>query len=318
MSAKNIFREVAIENSKKQPQMVDQFLEDAPILEMIPFESTSDGLFNVYEEIENVAGPGLVDLDEALPIMDVETKLGQINLSVMGGKMYVGEDKARQFGGPAAYFAKKQPSILRKTGMDLETSILYNSLRAKAITSGASTGHLFDATGSNNTNYSIIAVKWVPGEVTGLYDPNGFGKGMLMDVQPLHGGNLAEFSQTTTDGRSVTVTGYGVRMKSYVGMQLANARYVSAIVNIDPAAATPDLPTEAQIDDLIESVRGQVGGSTWLYMHPKVKTALQKYKGDSLELRVGDDLVRTYETWNGIPLITSYNFKRGTEANVSV
>jgi hypothetical protein len=314
MSANNTFREVAIEHSQKQPKMVDQFLEDAPILEMIPFEETSHGLYNVYEELVDVTGAGLVDMDEALPIVDVTTKLDQVSLSVIGGKMFVGEDKARQFGGAGNYFAKKQGSVLRKTGMDLETAMLYNNIRAKAIESGGD--HLIDAGGTGSTNYSILAVKWVSGETAGLYDPNGFGKGMLMDVKPLNGGNLSDFSTTTTDGRSVTISGYGIRMKSYVGMQLANARYVSSIVNVD--LANDKLPTEAQIDDLIDSVRGQVGGSTWLYMHPKVYTSLFKYKGDSLEIRVSDEIVRSFTTWNGIPIVTSYNFKKGTEAKVTV
>lgn len=310
----DIFREIAIQNSEKQPKMVDQFLEDAPIVEMLPFERTSHGLFNVYEELVDVQGAGLVDLDEALPVVNVDSKLEQISLSVIGGEMFVGEDKAKQMGGPQAYFAKKQPSILRKTGMDLEKSVLYNNIRAKAITSGGE--HLLDATGNAGTNYSILAVKWVPGETTGLYDSNGFGRGLLFDIQALNGGNLSKFSTTTTDGRTVSINGYGVRMKSYIGMQLANSRYVSAIVNIDPANAK--LPTEAQLDDLIMSVRGQTGGSTWLYCHPKVYSALFKYKGESLELRVGDEIVRSFMTWNGIPIITSYNFEQGTEANVSV
>jgi hypothetical protein len=310
----NVFREVAIEYSDKQPKMVDQFLEDAPILEMIPFEETSHGLYNVYEELVDVQGAGLVDLDEALPVVNVDSKLASINLSVIGGEMYVGEDKAKQFGGPDAYFAKKQPAIMRKTGMDAEKSVLYNNLRAKAITSAGE--HKISAGGSANTNYSIIAVKWVPGETTGLFDPNGFGRGYLMDVKALNGGTLSKFSTTTSDGRTVSINGYGVRMKSYFGMQLANARYVSSIVNID--LVNDKLPTEAQLDDLITSVRGQTGGSTWLYMHPKVYTALFKYKGDSLELTVGDtDIRRSFMTWNGIPIITSYNFLQGTEANVS-
>lgn len=311
----DVFREIAIENSKKQPKMVDQLLEDAPILDMIPFEATSDGLFNVYEELVDVAGAGLVDLDEALPVVNVESKLEQVDLSVIGGEMFVGEDKARKFGGPEAYFARKQPTILRKTGMDLEKSILYNNVRAKALTSGGD--HKINAGGSSGTNFTILAIKWVPGETTGLYDPTGFGNGLLFDIKPLNGGNLSKFSTTTSDGRSVSINGYGVRMKSYIGMQLANARYVSGIFNIDLDSTTQKLPTEAQIDDLIESVRGQVGGSTWLYMHPKVYSALFKYKGDSLELRVGDDIVRSFMTWNGIPIITSYNFLRGTEANVT-
>lgn len=309
MSVKNTFREIAIANSSKQPEMVDQILEEAPILEMLPFQPTSDGLQHNYEEINEVTGNGLVELDEPLPEVDASTKLDSVDLGILGGKMFVGEDKANKLGGAAAYFAGKQPMIMRQTGMDAERSVLYNSLRAFAIENDPTLSgtHVFDAGGTGSTNYSIVAVKWVPGNVYGLFDPTGFGRGTLMDISAINGGELYE----DTNG----VLGYGVRMKSYFGMLTANRRYVSTIVNID--LENDDIPTERQLDDLIESVRGQTGGSTFLYMHPKVYTRLFQYKAASLELVVGDENInRTFMAWNSIPLMTSYNFLRGTEARV--
>ena len=317
MALTNTFREIAIEMSPKQPMMVDQLLEEAPILAMIPLEAASNDLWNIYEELDSVTGNGLVDIDDELPEVSSNSKLKQIDLSIIGGKQYVGEDKAKMFGGPAQYFAKKQSAILKKTGMDAETSVLYNNLRAFAIENDSSlTGaHAASAGGTGSTNYSILAVKWVPGEVTGLYSANGFGRGLLMDIQPINGGELFEHSATTEEGTK-SILSYGVRYKSYFGIQLANARYVSTIVNID--IANDNLPSETQMDTLVTSVRGQLGGSTWLYMHPKVLTALQKYKAASLRTTVevmNND--RTFEAWNGIPILTSYNFKDGTEATVS-
>lgn len=313
----NTFRELAIEMSPKQPEMVDQLLEEAPILGMIPLEAASHGLFNVYEELDSVTGNGLVDMDDELPEVSSNTKLKQVDLSIIGGKQYVGEDKAKKFGGAGQYFAKKQPAIMKKTGMDAETSVLYNNLRAFSIENDStlSGAHVFDAGGTESTNYSIIAVKWVPGEVTGLFDPDGFGRGLLMDIAPINGGELSNHTITTEAGEK-TILGYGVRYKSYFGMQTANARYVSSIVNID--IANDKLPTEKQIDNLITSVRGQMGGMTWLYMHPKVLTALYAYKASSLRtVTVTMDIDRTFEAWNGIPILPSYNFKDGTEARVT-
>lgn len=304
MSTKNTFREIAIAMSPKQPQMVDQILEEAPILGMLPMQQTSNGLQHNFEEVESVTGAGLVDLDEALPTVDSKTKLDKIDLSILGGIMEVGEDKAKQFGGAGAYFAGKQPLILKKTGMDAEKSIIYNNFRAYAIANG----NKISALGANNANYSILAVKWAFGETTGLYDPAGFGRGTMMDIQPINGGNTYK----DTNGRIV----YGMRMKSYFGIMNANKRNVASIVNIDIADAK--LPTETQIDSLIESVRGQVGGSTILYMHPKVLSALYKYKASSLQINTGEsDINRMFTMWNGIPIVTSYNFLEATEPNVA-
>jgi len=309
MSVKNTFREIAIKMSTKQPQMVDSLLEEAPILEMLPLQESSEGLQHTYEEVVDVTGAGLVQLDDVLPEADVTTKLEKVDMSVIAAEMFVGEDKAKALGGPGPYFASKQPAVLRKTGMDTETSILYNNLRAYAIANdvGLTGSHAIDATGVGDTNYSIIAVKWAPGECTGLYSTEGFGRGAMLEALPLNGGNLYK--------NSAGVNGYGIRLKSYFGMLTANPRNISTIVNID--LENDKLPTASQIDDVLDNVRAQVGGSTWLYMHPKVYTALFKYKADSLELVVGDnDIRRIFNSWNGIPIITSYNFMGGDEPAV--
>lgn len=323
MSINNTFREVAINLSSKQPELVDYLLEDAPILEMIPFQPTSSGLNHVYEELKEVTGAGLTDLDGELTNVDTTTELKQTALSILGGTIEVGEDKAKQFGSAGAYFAGKIPSVLRKTGSDTETSILYNSLRAAAIAARSNTDltgrldHAISATGSANTNYSIICVKWEPGAVTGLYDPNGFGRGMLFDMEAINGGDLYYTKQS-----AYKTLGYGMRMKSYFSLLTANPRNIATIVNIDISDANPTnwkLPTSNQMDDIIDAVRGQTGGSTMLLMHPKVRSALGNFKEAKLSTYTTDgNYSRTFDAWNGIPIIQSYNFLRGSEANVTL
>jgi hypothetical protein len=311
MSITNTFREIAIANSPKQTTMVDQLLEESPILGTIPMAPTSNGLQHQYEELESADAAGLLALDEALPKVDASSKLEKIDVSVLGGEMEVGQDKAKQFGSPGNYFAQKTPAILKASGQAAEKSILYNSIRAYALNNDAALSgeHVIDAGGSAGKNYSMLAVKWSSGDTTGLYDPNGFGRGVLMDQFPINGGNLYKDST----GRLV----YGMAMKSYIGMQLANKRYVSSIVNIDLDVEAA-IPTEAEIDSLIESVRGQQGGNTVLYCHPKVLTALYKYKASSLQTFNADDGVnRMINYWNGIPIMTSYNFLKATEPNVT-
>ena len=323
MALQNTFREVAIGLSPKQPQMVDYLLEDAPIMEMMPFYPTTQGMSHVYEELVDVTGNGLVELDSPLPFVNANTKIAQANLEVIGGLLEVGEDKAKLMGGAGNYFAGKVPKVLKKTGQDSERAVLYNNLRAAAIAAQANPGlvgnedHLLSAGGNAGTNYSIIAVKWEEGMINGLYNPDGFGRGMLFDLEPVSGGSL----YPTLESQS-TVLGYGVRLKSYFGVLTANPRNVASIVNIDISDPDPDnwdLPTQNQLDDLISAVRGTQGGSTMLLMHPKVMNALNEYKAARLQTVVETtNFNRTFQAWNGIPMVTSYNFLRGTEANVVV
>ena len=306
VAKKNAFYELAIEKANKQAVMVDALTEESPILAALPMEATTDGLKNVYEEVVAIDAAEAVDYDAALSELNADTKLEESTLSKFGGKMTIGEDKANAFGGPASYFGKRMPLILRETGSAIEKSIIYNNIRAYAFAQGK----LVNAGGDQNANYSILAVKWSPGETTGLYDPAGFGNGKVFDIMPINGGNLYEID---SDG----VLGYGQRLATYFGIQLANPRYVAGIANIDPAIADDAaMVTEAQMDQLLLNVRANPA-NTAIYMHPAMLTELYRYKSSKLQMFIQDgDVNRRIDMWNGIPIITSYNFLPKTETNV--
>ena len=312
----NFFRDVGIRMANKQSHEIDALTEESPMLAMMPMQEASHGIRNVYEELKEVDGAQLVNLDDELPNIGSEGTLGYQDLSVLGGIIRVGEDKAKKFGGAANYFAKKMPSILRQTGSDTEKSLIYNTIRPYAKANGREQ----DAGGTTaDSQYSIVCVKWVEGETIGLYDADGFGNGKVFDMLPLNGGNAYEF--TDTDGK--TKVGYAERIKAYFSLQLANPRNVSSIVNVELTADdTTDtgfkaLPTEAQVDKLIRDARGN-SANTFIYMHPNVKDALGVYKGSRLQMVPTDNEYNdVITTWNGIRIIDSYNFDEGTEAVVS-
>lgn len=311
MAIKNFFRDVAIANARKQTVMIDSVTEEAPILAGMPMEAATHGLRNVYESLKDVEGAQLVSLDDELPSINANGTLEYQDLGVLGGKIRVGEDKAKKFGGPASYFARKMPSILRQTGADTEKSFIYNNFLPYAKANGKEQDA--GGTGGGSIYYSMFAVKWVPGEITGLYDPAGFGDGKVFDIMPVNGGNLYE--HVDTDGKSKLV--YGQRIKSYTALQLANPRYVASIRNIDltedesSATGYTALPTEAMIRKMLVDVRANPA-NTRLYMHPIVKSALGAYKGSALQM-VPSDLDRNtmIDAFDGIPIITSYNFTAG-------
>lgn len=305
MATTEAFREIAIKRSTKQPQMVDQLLEESPILAAIPMQESSDGLHNTYEELESVTEAQVVDADEALPVVNAKSKLKQIDLSIFGGLIECGEDKARSFGGFPEYVASKQPAILTKTGNSMEQSILYNNIRATA----SDAGNLQDAGGTGSTNYSILCVKWVPGQTTGLYDPSGFGRGAVMDVTAINGGSLYK------DSNSRLV--FGVRYKGYIGIQLANTQYVSGIVNVD--IDNDKTPTSDEIEEMLEDARA-TAGNTFIYCHPRVRRVVfGSFKDGALNMVPADgDYNRLISMWDDIPIVTSRNFKNGDEAKVTV
>lgn len=323
MALTDIFREVAIARSEKQPELVDYVLDEAPIMEMMPMQPTTSGMSHQHEVLLNADAAGFVDIDQELPNVNAETKVESTHVGLLGAEIEVGEDKLNELGlSPAEYFARKMRPILKETGNKTEQAMLYNYLRARAIQARDDEefdrvdDHVMNAGGSGSTNYSIIFVKWEPDNVYGLYNPNGFGNGMLFDMQAINNGGIYH-----TKASSQKVLGYGMRIKSHFGLLTANPKNLAVVANIDISDADPanwNLPTSYQLDDAVASIRGAMGGNTMMLMHPKVKTALGQFKTEKIELVTADQNLRfTVDAWNGIPMMTSYNFLMGTEPAVS-
>jgi len=324
MSLKNTFRELAIANADKQRDIVDPILEEAPILGFTPMQETSAGLNHNFERLLSVTGPGVVDLDAELPQIGSETELDSVTLQLIGGLIEAGEDKLRTLGmTPGEYFANKIQPAIKYSAMSSEQAMLYNVLRAGAIQARTdavlpeAADHALDAGGDATANkYSIIAVKWERDNCQGLYNPSGWSNGKMFDISPINGGNKYFLKESA--GK---VLGYGMRVKSDIGFLLANPRNVATIVNIDMSDADPanwKIPTRYQLDDVLAAIRANMGGNTMLLMHPKVKGALTAMKEEKVTLSLGDNNIDyTFDAWNGVPMITSYNFLQGAEAQVT-
>lgn len=302
MTTSGTLKEISAQFATRQPKQVDWLTEETPVLDVIPFEEASHTLWNVFDEVSDVSGGGFVDMDAPLDMIEVDTRLNKVDLSILGAKMFCPEDKAKAFGGRDSYFAKKTPKALRKLGVDAEKAILYGNFRQYAVDKA----RLIDAGDEGNQNYSLLAVRFVPGETTGLFSTAGFTQGGLIDMRAVGGGGLYENEQG--------ILGYGVRMKGYFGIQIANPDTVAALVNVTPDSP----PTATQVDHLLDMVRA--AGGTYLFCHRKALSILAEVgKGAAFQMTPADHKVdRRIAEWNGVPIITSYNFLDGAEAHVPV
>lgn len=301
-----LLKEIALSMVKTQQKIVDKTRENAAILDSIPFEPTSNGLQNVYEEVMNVEGAQFVSLGSELPSVGVDTELRYTDLSVLGGKIDGEREKVERLGGKDAYFGKKLPTVIKKTAEDTDKSIYYNNLRQFAIANGKAVS----AGGSNNTNYSMVIVTWEEGEMSGLYDPS---RGQMFDQEDWWQGGLGEMS----NGAS----GYRREIKAYLGIQLLNPKYISAIVNIDlsddGSGGYTALPSMKQIREAL--IDAKVNSNSRVYCHPRLKSAFGKYKEDLLQVGVQDkNLDQIVDMLDGVPIIASYNLEDGTETNVTI
>ncbi|MDR1397386.1 MAG: hypothetical protein LBJ14_06610 [Desulfarculales bacterium] len=299
-------KEIAIKLATKQKKEVDLITEEAPLLDIIKWMASTHGLWNLAEEITNIIGASFVDMNAPLPVVGSTSELKKMDLQIMGGKMEVAQDTAIRFGGPAAYFAKHLDWVRKQTGMDTEKHIYYNTWLRYAIEHGLVT----DAGGTNNTNFSMLFIRFEEGVNCGLYDAEGIAGKEILKVFPMYGGNLYE----PVNGRYAGVPCYGQILKAYLGYQILDPRTIHAIVNIDP----DHIPSAAMIDDAIAEIRG-TQANTHIIMHVKARNLLNKYKEDRLNIPVGEkNYSRSIMDWDGIRIETSYNLLAGTETNVTV
>lgn len=322
MAMKNLFVEQAIKiASEGQAAMVDFLTEDNPIIANLPMEATNKGLQDVYEVLTQVDDIPLQELDAPITAVDAATRLEQTNLKQWGAEVEVGEDKLKVlgFGSFNEYFADKSPKIFQSTGNSLSRTIYYNSLRAYAIANNGDTNLPAELQGTRavsaggdtpDSQYSIVCVKWVPGEISGLYDPSGWGDGKVFDIENYNNGGLYK--------NSANVPVYGNRVKLNMGMKLANPRYVTTIVNIEDATVAA-LET-AKLDEKLSKAIIDARGANAIYMHPALLQALgAAYKSDKLRFANPDRNVDTQVAfWDGVPIIADYNLDYGTEAVVTL
>ena len=289
--------ELGVEYAKKQPGMIDSFLEDAPIMRMIKWKEATHGLWNVAEKLTDVKAPAFVRFDAPLPQLGASSDLVTTELNKMGGMMEVPSDRAARMGGHIKYFADKQPYILKKSGMDAERVIVLDNLLQGAKVEK----NLYDAGGSSK-GWFAIACRFDQELNVGLYDSKQFQQGRLFNITPMYGG----YEYLLTDPKYRGVPGYGVMYRANFGYQLLDAkRTVAAIVNID----REHYPSPDQIDDMLAQVRAQPG-NTYLFMGPRARIyGFYPHKEKHIMYVNGDKNVNTHvELWNDIRMVISHNF----------
>jgi hypothetical protein len=314
----NTLNQLAIGKSKLYVSQVDNLTENAPIVKTMPFVPATDQLWDVSSALTSISGPqqGL-DINSPLPEVVITEAMRRSELAVFGAQMFVPEDTALLEGGPDKYFAKNRASFERQTGMDVETQIIYNALLPFALT-GAKAGNdtMIDAGGSSDANYSLIVARFESANFAGLYSPICFKRDTFLDMKPINNGYL--YLNPDAGHRYYKTLGYGLRMKTYIGVRMLSWRNISSIVNIDLTEATPF--TARMVDEALLAARVGEAGSTMIMCHPKVKLWLQEIgKVQRLETTFGDKAVNhEIDTWNGVKIVTSYNFMDGTETNITV
>lgn len=313
---KNTIQDLNVFLSKSQNGILDALTNENPLLASIPVKAATHGIYNVYTSVKDIDELAEVDFDAELPAVGVSFELGQANLAKIGGTLPIPQDAANLMGGYDQYANGRIPKIIAKAGNAHEARLYYNGFMKYALQNGK----VINGGGTTaNKQFSMIAVHFDSDSVTGLYNGTSVNNGKLFTIQALNGG--ADHKVSALNG----AIGRELAIYLHYGLQLADPRYVKAIVNIEAKANTTDrdkidgLPTGMMMDDLINDVQGNPA-NTVIYCAPIVlrymanKFNLQNRTVIDSQSDIRYDIVR----WNGIPFVASYNIFNGTEAVVNV
>ena len=313
----NSLNQLSIGKAKTFVDQIDNLTENAPIVGSMPFKPSTDQLWDVASEVKLLKSVGRVDMNAPLPDIQIADALQQTQLNIFGAEIFVPEDLALLEQGPDKYFNKNRAAFDRQTGMDVETNYIYNAFLPFALAMNkAGNKNAQNAGGSANQNYSLIVARFDDVNMAGLYSPLAFSGKTFLDMKPINGGAL--YKQSDPNHKFFNVLGYGLRMKTYLGVRMLSHRNIGAIVNIDPTTATP--LTRKMVEKALLSARTGEAGKAMIMCHPQIGLLLQdigkvqqlstEYTQKAADFRL--------ESWNGVPLVTSYNFMDGTETNISV
>ena len=277
--------------------LVDDVLENCPVLDSIPFCESTDGLDHKYETLTAVEGGGLKKQDAEPAKATAVSDLGMLTLGILAFTVEVGVDTLRRMygtsdpqSGLAKYIAQRLPKFVRHNSMAFERQLM-DLLVKYAVASG----NAINAGGSGE-GYAILATRWVEDEFCGLYNPAGFAQSGFFVARPRYAGGVY-----VSGGKEVV----GMDYYCDIDVLLNNKHCIGAICNID----STHKPTAAQIDEIALMARAGQDGRSLLIMHPKAGVMVRDIKGSLLHMTPADQNVnRSVRAWDVMPIVETYNF----------
>jgi hypothetical protein len=307
-----LLSEIAIDLAVKQRRVIDNLLVSSPFLSVIPSITANKDISHSYEELESVTGLNYGDeMDGSPTAVDAKTALKSTPLSWVQGDHVATAQAVKQLGGggekaPGVYLSKKLPSILKKSGMNTEGTIVYNW---EAYAQALNNYQTMQTSAASSGMYSILIVRLLEEETCMLTNPNFQATGELIEIEPYSRGGIFK------DPLNNNKPSYGWYMNGNLGLLNASTRAISSINNIDAT----HVPTDSSLDTALEQVYSdQEPGNITMVMRPEVKNWLgQSLKFDKVQASFGDTAVNTVmDSFNGVPIITTRNMSN-SEAAVS-
>lgn len=300
-------RDLLVTMGASQAPIVTNLVKALGILETAEVGFSSDYLKHEYEIMAEDAAATVRSVNGSIVATGTRSVTASIQLPSIELLIELDKAIARKWGSIQRYLDDpiRSQSYIRSILQKMSTALIYgdNSTFGVAGTfkglhqiAKANSNVIAQLGGSTGSNTSIFAVHWMPGE-TQIVIPQE-NNSELVQFELVGGGTLqAPTSNTTTKARDLV---YGANFWANGAIQLGSNYSVAAITQIDDSHK----PTAAQIDKLVDAVKGMADGSTFIYVNRRSRRFLKELKNSKLSISPNETGYNTVVSdWDSIPVV---------------
>ena len=300
-------RDFLISLQSEQAPIVTDLVKSLGILETAQFGFSSDYLRHEFEVQTDDGDAAVRAINGSIVATMSNSILGSVQLPAIERLVEIDKVLAKKWGGIQGFLNDKNrtTAYMRSIMQLLAKAMIYGddptfgvpgAFKGLHQIAKANSNVVAQLSGTTGSRTSIFAVHWSEGETEVVMPQEQTGD--IVQIELVGGGTLqAPTADTTTKARQLV---YGANFWANAALCAPSKASVAAITQISSSKK----PTAAQIDLLIDAVKGLADGKTFLYMNREGRRYIKELKNTKLSMAPADTGYNTVVSdWDSIPVV---------------
>jgi hypothetical protein len=297
-----------------QPVVMDNLTKHSGILQTAAAQKANFDVWHKYKELSALPTFSVVQSTGGTTAQTVNREIKKIDLQLFEAHQSEPAKEAEVYpGGVQKLFQDDSPAWQEAWGQNTARQIIYGTNSTFGNKQGfeglhqiakAKSNIVAQLTGTTGSRTSIFAVKWNPNHCAILYNEALAQKNeMFLEIKVLNNGEAVLVVTNTTTGAKQYE--YQAIYRGWLGFYSATNYDIAAITQVQDD--TGKRPTVAQIDELVDAVKGS-STDTFIYCSRLGKRVIGQLKDTKLSASFAD---KNYDTrvsyWQDIPVVVDDN-----------
>jgi len=299
-------QQLAAEAKSPQVPIVENLIKALGVLETAQAGFSSDYLRHEYNVAAEDPSAAVRAVNGSIISSSGREILASITLPEISSLVEVDKSIVKKYGSIEAYLNQpnRQTAYIRKILQTLDQAMIYGNDATFGVAGAFRGFHQIakanskvtkQCGGTTGSRTSMFCVHWSPDEIQAVIPQ--IVNGLLVQAELLGGGTLqAPTASESTKARELV---YGANYWINAALQAGHDYGIAAITQID----STHIPTAADIDALIDAVKGMADGMTFLYMNRTGRRYLRTLKATMFVDTSNTSFNTQIAEWNNIPVI---------------